>query len=492
MARRLKFSNAELEAEAAVKRTRRPSSGVARSVGTTASATLHSEISQYEQDNVGVESAHRGEEAAENSLRITANHRQKKHNEKQHRSETKKHGKSAAAEHQKRKVKKDASAKKSGKAAAKAAEKTEKAAEKAAEFAARHKTGTIVAVVILVVGLVVYSLLSGGSAVAQGGSSVVGATTYPSADEDLLAAEAQYAGMEAALQQQLDNYESTHSYDEYRYELDDIGHDPYVLLSLLTALHNNAWTISDVQSDLSVCYEMQYSLTETVTTETRTRTEEREVTDPETGEVTTEEVEVEYTYYICTVTLKNYDLSHIPIQLMSEEQLAVYAMYMTTLGNRPDLFPTSIYISLYYNDDFLRYTIPPEALEDEVFAAMMAEATKYLGYPYVWGGSTPATSFDCSGYVSWVINHSGWNYGRLGAIGLCNICTPVSAANAKPGDLVFFKYTYAAEIPDGVTHVGIYVGNNMMIHCGDPIQYADLTSAYWSSHFYCYGRLPTP
>ena len=123
---------------------------------------------------------------------------------------------------------------------------------------------------------------------------------------------------------------------------------------------------------------------------------------------------------------------------------------------------------------------------------MMTEATKYLGYPYVWGGSTPATSFDCSGYVSWVIDHSGWNYGRLGAIGLCNICTPVSAANAKPGDLVFFKYTYAAEIPDGVTHVGIYVGNNMMIHCGDPIQYADLTSAYWSSHFYCYGRLPTP
>ena len=181
-----------------------------------------------------------------------------------------------------------------------------------------------------------------------------------------------------------------------------------------------------------------------------------------------------------------------PVLVLDEDGLHLYATYMAALGNRPDLFPTAEYPNASRREDYLDYDIPRSALEDEVFAKMVAEAEKYLGYPYVWGGSSPSTAFDCSGFVSWVINHSGWNYGRLGAQGLCNVCTPVSPANARPGDLVFFKYTYNAPNPDGVTHCGIYVGNGMMIHCGSPISYANLNTSYWQAHFYCYGRLPEP
>ena len=204
----------------------------------------------------------------------------------------------------------------------------------------------------------------------------------------------------------------------------------------------------------------------------------------------TDDGDVPYDYYICNVKLENFDLSHLPVYIMGEDQVSVYAMYMSTLGNRPDLFPTSEYPNASQREDYLDYDVPPEALEDEVFAAMLTEAEKYLGMPYVWGGSSPSTSFDCSGFVSWVINHSGWNVGRLGAKSLCNICTPVSPANARPGDLVFFINTYDAPDPNAPTHCGIYVGNNMMIHCGSPISYANLNTNYWQNHFYCYGRLP--
>ena len=281
--------------------------------------------------------------------------------------------------------------------------------------------------------------------------------------------------MENELQSYLDSYESTHDYDEYSYDLDEIGHDPYVLMALLNAYHRGGWTLEQVQGTLEMLFERQYTLTETVTVETRY-----------------DEDDEPYEYSICTVTLDNFDLSHLPIYLLDEEGMNIYAVYIATLGNRPDLFPASEYPNASQRQDYLDYDVPPEALEDEVFAAMLAEAEKYLGYPYVWGGSSPSTSFDCSGFVSWVINHSGWNYGRLGAQGLCNVCTPVSPANARPGDLVFFKYTYNAPNPDGVTHCGIYVGNGMMIHCGSPISYANLNTSYWQAHFYCYGRLPEP
>jgi cell wall-associated NlpC family hydrolase len=165
----------------------------------------------------------------------------------------------------------------------------------------------------------------------------------------------------------------------------------------------------------------------------------------------------------------------------------MYAVYMQTQGNKPELFLGNPYAR---RSEVIYYGVPQEALTDTVFAAMLLEAEKYLGYPYVWGGSSPSTSFDCSGFVSWVINHSGWSVGRLTASGLFNICTPVTPANAKPGDLIFFWKTYDAPDPNGATHVGIYVGGGYMLHCGNPISYADISTPYWVSHFYAFGRLP--
>ena len=295
----------------------------------------------------------------------------------------------------------------------------------------------------------------------------VGASTYPCEDRELLGAEAAYVDLENELRRYLDTYERTHDYDEYHFDLDDVEHDPYNLLSIVCALHEGEWTVAEVQGTLQMLFDRQYILTERVVVETHYDSDD----EP-------------YSWYVCYVTLENTDLSRLPISIMSEEQLSRYALYMATLGNRPDLFSGSAYVDRYTNPPPL-YDIPPEALEDETFAAMMEEAQKYVGYPYVWGGSSPGTSFDCSGYVSWVINHSGWNVGRLGAQGLYNICAPVR--EPRPGDLVFFVGTY--DTP-GVSHCGIYVGGGVMLHCGDPIQYSNLNSNYWQSHFYAYGRLP--
>ena len=353
---------------------------------------------------------------------------------------------------QKRAIRKQyAAAKRAGQSAGstvKTAENVAKAAKKAAEetrktagFLWRHKKGFLIVIGLFLVVCIFLNGMSSCSMLAEGVLSVMGGSTHPSSDEAMLGAEAAYAGMENELQSYLDSYESTHDYDEYSYDLDEIGHDPYVLMALLNAYHWGGWTLEQVQGTLEMLFERQYTLTETVTVETRY-----------------DEDDEPYEYSICTVTLDNFDLSHLPIYLLDEEGMNIYAVYIATLGNRPDLFPASEYPNVSQRQDYLDYDVPPEALEDEVFAAMLAEAEKYLGYPYVWGGSSPSTSFDCSGFVSWVINHSGWNYGRLGAQGLCNICTPVSPANARPGDLVFFKYTYNAPNPDGVTHCGIYVG----------------------------------
>ena len=340
--------------------------------------------------------------------------------------------------------------------------------------------------VLLVIGIgTCVALLFGGvsSCSMMAGSGVGGVFTssYLSEDADMLAAEAAYCELEKELQYELDHYEALHpGYDEYRFDLDEIEHDPYVLISILTAFHEGVFTINEVQEELQMLFEKQYILTQTVEVEVRYRTETR--TDSEGNDY---DVEVPYNYYICNVKLENFDLSHVPVYIMDEETLSLYAVYMATLGNRPDLFPDSPYVNKYITGKPGDYEVPGEYLDDETFAAMLAEAQKYIGYPYVWGGSSPATSFDCSGYVSWVINHSGWNVGRLGAQGLYNICTPTSSP--KPGDLVFFKGTY--DTP-GVSHCGIYVGDGKMLHCGDPIGYANLNTSYWQSHFYAYGRLP--
>ena len=477
---------------------------------------VHREVRQSEDDNVGVEAAHKAEQAVESGGRLVQSaHRA--HQLKPYRAAIRAEKKLERANldalqkkaeidnptsnpvskwQQKQAIKKQYAAAKHNQAAqttAKAAENTAKAAKKAAEKAEKagkyvweHRRGFAIAAAILLMLAFLLNGLSSCSVIMDGVGSGIAASTYPSQDADMLSAEAQYCAMEAELQHYLDTYESTHDYDEYHFDLDTIEHDPYVLISIITALHQGEWTLDEVQGTLQMLFDRQYILTEDVVVETRYRTETDTWTDAD-GNTHTDTYQVPYDYYICTVTLENFNLSHVPVYIMSEEQLGMYATYMATLGNRPDLFPGSGYIGKYVEGSYTDYDIPPEVLDDEVFAAIIKEAEKYLGYPYVWGGSSPSTSFDCSGFVSWVINHSGWDVGRLGAQGLCNICTPVPSANVKPGDLVFFTGTY--DTP-GVSHVGIYVGNNMMIHCGDPISYANLNSNYWQSHFYRYGRLP--
>jgi len=514
---------------------KRPASKLSHEVAAaplnTITATAHREVRESEDDNVGVESAHKLEEAAEGGVRtIESAHRS--HQLKPYRNADRAEAKADKANikalnktsdsqnpqfqsnpysrwQQKQAIKKEYAAAKVGKTAskttkaseatAKAAKKTAEKTKKTGEFIARHKKGFLIAGGIVAILAIFLNLMSSCSVFFQAGVTAVGASTYPSEDSDMLAAEAQYCAMEAELQNYLDTYESTHDYDEYHYKLDAIEHDPYVLISAITALHGGAWTVDEVGGTLDLLFEKQYILTETVTTETRYRTETRTgyytYTDPDTGATTLipyqYDVQVPYTYYICTVELENFNLSHVPVYIMSQDQLSMYATYMGTLGNRPDLFSSSAYVGMYYNTEYEVYEIPPEVLEDEQFAAMIEEAEKYLGYPYVWGGSSPATSFDCSGFVSWVLNNCGvgWNVGRLGADSLRHICTTVSSANAKPGDLIFFQGTYDTT---GASHVGIYVGNGMMIHCGDPIQYASINTSYWQSHFLSFGRLPSP
>ncbi len=495
------------------------------------SVAAHREIHESEDENVGVESAHKLEEVAEGGVR-TMESAHRSHQRKPYRNAA--HAESQADRanlkalnktsdlqnpqfrsnpysrwQQKQAIKKEYAAAKAGSSAgktAKASETTAKAAKKTAEetkktgeFIAKHKKGILIGGILALMVVFLLNVASSCSVLVQSGVSAFGATTYPVEDADMLAAEAQYCALEAGLQEYLDTYEQTHDYDEYHFDLDEIEHDPYVLISAITALHGGEWTIDEVGGILQLLFEKQYILTETVETETRYRTETRtgvtSYTDPDTGMTITEtyeyEVQVPYTYYICTVELENFNLSHVPVYVMSQDQLSMYAMYMGTLGNRPDLFSNSDYVGMYYGTEYEDYEIPPEALADEQFAAIIAEAEKYLGYPYVWGGSSPSTSFDCSGFVSWVYNNCGvgWNFGRLGAEGLRGICTRVSAANAKPGDLIFFQGTYDTT---GDSHVGIYVGNNKMLHCGDPIQYADITTSYWQEHFLSFGRLPSP
>lgn len=402
---------------------------------------------------------------------------------------------------QKRQIKRQYAAAKAGysgktvKNTAKGAEKAVKNTEKAAKFVSASKKPLLVVLAIALLLMFFLNVVSSCSVIVEGVGSVLAGSTYPASDSALLNAEAAYTAKEEELQRYLDNYTGTHDYDEYHFDLDEISHDPYVLLSLLSAMNPGDWTASEIARMVEDLFDRQYILTEFVETETRYRTETRTdyeyVYNPDTGSYEwrsyTHTVQVPYEYRICTVTLENRDLSHLPVELLSGSQLNMYATYMATLGNRPELFPDSPYVDLYLNKTDQSVDIPADAIPSDQVAAMLREAQKYLGYPYVWGGSSPETSFDCSGYVCWVVNHSGWNIGRLSAQGICNVCIPISAANAQPGDLVFFKGTY--DTP-GVSHCGIYVGNNTMIHCGDPIKYANLNTNYWQSHFYCFGRLP--
>ena len=442
---------------------------------------LHrSESKENEDDNVAVEAAQRGEEVSERALQ-TSGHAARKLREHRSQPRSTEEIPSGSKAQQKRAIKHQY-AKDAAKAAREGTEtvaqtgnvveRTIEKLRKGIDHFRQNPRRTIVLLAIFLALSMLMNIASSCALVFQGLSSAIGSTTYPSADGDMLAAEAEYSAMEAQLQRDLDNYERDHDYDEYEYDLDPIGHDPYVLISTLTALHGGEWTISEVRGTLQWLFRLQYKLTETETAEQKP--------DPENPDVDKDYVTVK-------VELKNNKLSHLQYEILTEAQLSMYSMYMATLGNRPDLFPDSEYIGRYGEGSYIHYDIPPEALADEKFAAMVKEAEKYLGYPYVWGGSSPSTSFDCSGFVCWVLNHSGWSVGRTTAQGLCDYCTPVRASDARPGDLVFFVGTY--DTPE-VSHVGIYVGNNMMIHCGDPITYSNLNSVYWQQHLYCYGRLP--
>ena len=474
---------------------------------------VHGKIFEVEQENVGTEGAHRSELVGESVLRHGSRFVKRKIREHPARAVQKAearyvkrtadyHFYTAAQEHpelsknffarywQKQRNRKQyqkrakEAAKQGAKAAGKTAAATEKLAVKAAGFVKRHPAGSVIALACILLVFLVQSCSSSLVTIGNAGAGALGATTYPSEDGDMLGAEAAYTGLEAELKNYLDTYESTHDYDEYHFDLDGIEHDPYVLISILSALHEGQWTLSQAAGTLQTLFDRQYILTEEVVVEVRYRTETDTWTD-EDGNSHTDTYQVPYDYYICYVTLENKNLSHLPVYFMSEEQMSRYAIYMSTVGNRPDLFPDSPYVDRYITNPPQGYEVPGEYLDDETFAAMLSEAQKYIGYPYVWGGSSPATSFDCSGYLSWVINHSGWNVGRQTAQGLYNLCTPVSSP--RPGDLVFFKGTYNTS---GVSHCGIYVGDGRMLHCGDPIGYANLNTNYWQSHLYAYGRLP--
>ena len=497
-----------------------------RKVGDTLAASIHGKMYEVEQDNSAVEAAHRTELVAESAIRHYSHHRQsqankpfekvskleheanvadtKLHYEKtqQEHPEMKKQRSDMNKHYQKQNIKKEyAAARKSGSQSAAAATKStgkktgEKAAEKIKEFVAKNKSVFIwVGVGLMLLVMLTAGISSCSAMLSSSGTSII-ASSYLSEDDAMLGAEEQYLQMEAELQDKLDNFESYYpGYDEYNFDLDDIEHDPYVLVSILSALHEAEFTLNEIQGTLQMLFDKQYILTTEEIVEVRYRTETRvgsyTTTDPNTGATTvhyyTYQVQVPYNYYIINVTLENFNLSHVPVYIMSQDQLSMYATYMSVVGNREDLFPNSEYVDKYITDPPDEYTVNSAYLADETFATLIEEAEKYLNYPYVWGGSNPSTSFDCSGFVSYVLTNSGLvNTGRLGAQGLYNVCTPVSRANAKPGDLIFFTGTY--DTP-GVSHVGIYVGDGVMLHCGDPIQYSSINTSYWQSHFYSFGR----
>lgn len=371
-------------------------------------------------------------------------------------------------------------------------------AEWITEFLQEHPLLLLTVVMILLVVLLISGALSSCSMMSGGVNTVTIATSFTAEDEDILQVEADYTKLESDLQETIDNIEADHpGYDEYNYYLAEISHDPFELAALLTVLYEN-YTPSRVQSMLQTIFDYQYTLTMQRIVETRTRTEtrtgQRTVSHADgttSTELYTYEVDVEYEYYILNVTLINNGISAAVEALnLTEDQMERYMILLETRGNKPDIFGDNVYANPGVDEEYEGYAIPGEYLTDRQFANILNEAEKYLGYPYVWGGSSPSTSFDCSGFVSYVINNcgNGWNYGRLTANGWKNATARVAASDVKPGDLVFFQGTYNTS---GASHVGIVVDpvNKIMIHCGNPIQYASYDTAYWRAHAYCYGRI---
>ena len=491
------------------------------------SAKAHQSVRNADQDNnSGVEAAHFTEGSAEGAARAGSRFqygrklRQYKKLERLEKKANKDAVDSIFAERmksdpqagsnlfsrwrQEQAIKKEYAAAKAGAAAAentasgtaKAAQGTASMTEKAFQFVQSHSHIIIGIAAVGLLVLVIAGSVSSCSVLLNGGGNVVLGTSYTAEDEDLKGVETDYTKLEDKLRKQIDRIETDHpGYDEYRYNLAEIGHNPYELASLLTVEFEN-YTRSQVQARLQSIFEAQYELKLEEKVEIRTRKETRvgyrynPITG--TGHTYTYQVTVQYEYKILNVTLLNRGVDYVARNSgLTEDQLQRYEVTLECRGNRDDLFagiafatPDGAGSSGEYQD----YDIPGEALTDEKFRKMITEAEKYLGYPYVWGGSSPSTSFDCSGFVSWVINHcgNGWNVGRQTANGLMGKCDIIPKSEAKPGDLIFFQKTYNTS---GASHVGIYVGNGMMIHCGSPISYASIETSYWRQHYYCMGRI---
>lgn len=491
------------------------------------SAKAHQSVRNADQDNnSGVEAAHFTEGSAEGAARAGSRFqygrklRQYKKLERLEKKANKDAVDSIFAERmksdpqagsnlfsrwrQKQAIKKEYAATKAGAAAAentasgtaKAAQGTVSITEKAFQFVQSHSHIIIGIAAVGLLVLVIAGSVSSCSVLINGGGNVVLGTSYTAEDEDLKGVETDYTKLEDKLRKQIDRIETDHpGYDEYRYNLAEIGHNPYELASLLTVEFEN-YTRGQVQARLQSIFEAQYELKLEEKVEIRTRKETRvgyrynPITG--TGHTYTYQVTVQYEYKILNVTLLNRGVDYVARNSgLTDDQLQRYEVTLECRGNRDDLFagiafatPDGAGSSGEYQD----YDIPGEALTDEKFRKMITEAEKYLGYPYVWGGSSPSTSFDCSGFVSWVINHcgNGWNVGRQTANGLMGKCDIVPKSEAKPGDLIFFQKTYNTS---GASHVGIYVGNGMMIHCGSPISYASIETSYWRQHYYCMGRI---
>lgn len=491
------------------------------------SAKAHQSVRNADQDNnSGVEAAHFSEGSAEGAARAGSRFqygrklRQYKKLERLEKKADKDAVDSIFAERmksdpqagsnffsrwrQKQAIKKEYAAAKAGAAAAentaagtaKAAQGTASMTEKAFQFVQSHSHIIIGIAAVGLLVLVIAGSVSSCSVLINGGGNVVLGTSYTAEDEDLKGVETDYTKLEDKLRKQIDRIETDHpGYDEYRYNLAEIGHNPYELASLLTVEFEN-YTRSQVQARLQSIFEAQYELKLEEKVEIRTRKETRvgyrynPITG--TGHTYTYQVTVQYEYKILNVTLLNRGVDYVARNSgLTDDQLERYEVTLECRGNRDDLFAGIAFATpdgAGSNGEYQDYDIPGEALTDEKFRKMITEAEKYLGYPYVWGGSSPSTSFDCSGFVSWVINHcgNGWNVGRQTANGLMGKCDIIPKSEAKPGDLIFFQKTYNTS---GASHVGIYVGNGMMIHCGSPISYASIETSYWRQHYYCMGRI---